>query len=60
MIDTWGRGIQKVYSACKEAGLPEPEIKEFQNGLLVTLFGKDSEGIRKGFGKSSERKFSKH
>src|SRR5690606_33129445 len=38
LIDTWGRGIQKIYSACKEAGLPEPEIKEFQNGLLVTLF----------------------
>jgi len=24
--------------ACKEAGLPEPEIKEFQGGFLVTLF----------------------
>ncbi len=38
LIDTWGRGIQKIYSACREAGLPEPEIEEFQNGLLVTLF----------------------
>ncbi len=38
LIDTWGRGIQKIYSSCKEAGLPEPEIKEFQNGLLATLF----------------------
>ncbi|SEA67740.1 ATP-dependent DNA helicase RecG [Arachidicoccus rhizosphaerae] len=37
-IDSWGRGIQKIFSACKIAGLPEPEIKEFQNGLLVTLF----------------------
>ncbi|RAV28520.1 ATP-binding protein [Sinomicrobium soli] len=37
-IDSWGRGMLKIYNACKEAGLPEPEIKEFQNGLLVTLF----------------------
>jgi len=37
-IDSWGRGVQKVLSTCKAAGLPEPEIKEFQNGLLVTLF----------------------
>ncbi|MCZ2130228.1 MAG: putative DNA binding domain-containing protein [Bacteroidia bacterium] len=38
LIDAWGRGIQKIFSACKEAGLPEPEINEFQNGLLVTLY----------------------
>lgn len=37
-IDSWGRGVQKIFSTCKVAGLPEPEIKEFQNGLLVTLF----------------------
>lgn len=37
-IDSWGRGMLKIYNACKEAGLPEPEIKEFQTGLLVTLF----------------------
>jgi len=24
--------------ACKEAQLPEPEIQEFQNGILITLF----------------------
>lgn len=34
LIDTWGRGIQKIYSACKEAGLPEPEIKEFQTAYF--------------------------
>ena len=40
-IDSWGRGTLKIFDACKEAGLPEPEIKEFQGGFLVTLF-KDS------------------
>jgi len=37
-IDAWGRGILKMLNACKEAGLPEPEIKEQDGGLLVTLF----------------------
>jgi ATP-dependent DNA helicase RecG len=37
-IDSWGRGMLKIYNACKESELPEPEIKELQNGLLVTLF----------------------
>lgn len=37
-IDSWGRGTLKIYDACKEAKLPEPEIKEFQGGFLVTLF----------------------
>lgn len=37
-IDSWGRGVLKIYNSCKEAGLSNPEIKEFQSGLLVTLF----------------------
>jgi len=37
-IDSWGRGTVKIYEACKEAKLPEPEITEFQGGILVTLF----------------------
>ncbi|MDD3281799.1 MAG: ATP-binding protein [Bacteroidales bacterium] len=37
-IDAWGRGIVKIMMACKEAQLPEPEIQEFQNGILITLF----------------------
>ncbi len=37
-IDAWGRGILKMINACKQAGLPEPEIEEQDGGLLVTLF----------------------
>ncbi|NOU48858.1 MAG: transcriptional regulator, partial [Bacteroidales bacterium] len=36
-IDSWGRGTLKIYNSCSEAKLPEPEIREFQGGLLVTL-----------------------
>lgn len=38
MIDAWGRGTIKIIEACKQAGLPEPEIIERDGGLLVTLF----------------------
>jgi len=37
-IDSWGRGTLKIFDSCKEAKLPEPEIKEFQAGVLVTLY----------------------
>ncbi len=37
-IDAWGRGTIKIINTCLEAGLPEPEIKEQDGGMLVTLF----------------------
>jgi len=37
-IDAWGRGTLKIISACLEANLPEPEIKEEFGGVMVTLF----------------------
>ncbi len=37
-IDTWGRGTLKIINSCKQAGLPEPEIKEMNGGVMVTVF----------------------
>ncbi|RYZ47527.1 MAG: DeoR family transcriptional regulator, partial [Chitinophagaceae bacterium] len=37
-IDAWGRGTLKIIHSCKEAGLPEPEMKEQDGGMLVSLF----------------------
>ncbi len=37
-IDAWGSGTLKIFSTCKEAGLPDPEIIEQDGGVLVTLF----------------------
>ncbi|MDZ7848668.1 MAG: ATP-binding protein [Owenweeksia sp.] len=37
-IDSWGRGTLKIWNSCKEAGLPEPDIKEIDGGILVTLY----------------------
>ncbi len=38
LIDAWGRGTIKIIEACKQVGLPEPEIMERDGGLLVTMF----------------------
>jgi ATP-dependent DNA helicase RecG len=58
-IDTWGRGTLKIINSCKEAGLPDPEIKEMNGGVEVTVFNllqpENSERIRNDFGKISER-----
>lgn len=37
-IDSWGRGTLKIINSCLENELPEPEIKEFNGGILVTLY----------------------
>ena len=40
-IDTWGRGTLKIIDSCKEAGLPEPIIKELQGGIEVSIHKKE-------------------
>lgn len=37
-IDAWGRGTLKIINSCKEAELPEPEMKEMDGGFLVIIF----------------------
>jgi ATP-dependent DNA helicase RecG len=37
-IDTWGRGTLKIIQSCKEAGLPEPLIREMNGGMEITIF----------------------
>lgn len=37
-IDAWGRGTIKILDTCKQAELPEPEMKEQDGGFIVTLF----------------------
>jgi len=36
-IDSWGRGVEKITTACKNAGLPEPIIEERTGGVAVKL-----------------------
>lgn len=37
-IDSWGRGTIKILDTCKADGLPEPEIKETDGGVMITMF----------------------
>ena len=37
-IDAWGRGTIKIIDTCKQAELPEPELKELDGGFIITLF----------------------
>lgn len=39
-VESWGRGTNKIISACIDAGLPEPVIEEDEGGLRV-IFRKD-------------------
>ncbi len=34
-IETWGRGIQRIFSACKEAGIPRPALTFDGTGLTI-------------------------
>ena len=63
-IDTWGRGIQKIFLACRESGLNEPQFEDVFGGLRVTLTGgrlkSTSETVAKtGSEKSSEKSSEK-
>lgn len=37
-IDAWGRGTIKIIDTCKQADLPEPEMKELDGGFSIMLF----------------------
>lgn len=37
-IDSWGRGTIKIIDSCREANLPEPEMKDEQGGFLNRIF----------------------
>jgi predicted HTH transcriptional regulator len=40
LIEQWGSGVQRMMSACRQAGLPEPELEEIGSGFRVTLWRK--------------------
>jgi predicted HTH transcriptional regulator len=38
LIEQWGSGIQRMSTACREAGLPPPGLEEVGTRLRVTLW----------------------
>jgi ATP-dependent DNA helicase RecG len=43
LIEQWGSGIQRMISACVQAGLREPIFEEIGSGFRVTIFSKANE-----------------
>ncbi|MCM8539266.1 MAG: putative DNA binding domain-containing protein [Lentisphaeraceae bacterium] len=37
MIESWGRGIEKMYTACEEHGIEAPELDYEEGGLWITF-----------------------
>lgn len=37
LIEQWGSGIQRMFAACRAAGLPEPVLEEIGSGFRVTF-----------------------
>ena len=38
-IESWGRGIEKIYTLCKEYGIPSPEYTVHSNDIMMLFRG---------------------
>ncbi len=38
LVEAWGSGIKRIFTAAEEYGLPKPKIQEFDNMFRVELF----------------------
>lgn len=38
LIEQWGSGLQKIFTACKKRGLKQPQIEELNNQFRLTIF----------------------
>lgn len=53
LIESWGRGIERILEACRETGCPEPELRHEPSGLWVVfhlLPGSGEAGIEEAAG----------
>jgi ATP-dependent DNA helicase RecG len=37
MIEAWGRGIERMLEACRQGGLPAPEVREERSGIWIVF-----------------------
>ena len=47
MVETWNRGIEKIITACKNYGVPEPIFQGETTGLGVEFKNHDAEMRKK-------------
>lgn len=43
IIEKWGTGIPRIFRECREYGLPEPELIDFDGDFRVNIYRKNSE-----------------
>lgn len=55
LIETWGKGINKMLKLCEEQNIPPPEFNEYSGGIGVTFRFKESVGIHSKKHTSTER-----
>ena len=53
IIESWGTGIKRMYSSCKEYGIREPELLEIGDSFRVNLYRPSYRGTSSGSSKSS-------
>ena len=58
MVESWGRGIERIMQACTDAGIPMPELRYEQTGLWM-MFPFSADEAKIGSGKSSEKSSEK-
>ena len=54
LVEAWGSGINRIFNAAKEYGLPKPEFMEFDNMFRVELF-RNSLPMVQSIGEASEK-----
>ena len=45
-IESWGRGIEKIYDACREDGVPEPEYTIHPGDIMIKFTAPEERVIR--------------
>jgi len=56
-IETWGRGIERITTSCKEAGKPEPLFEANTSEIIVTFFTGKNDSLNGEFADKFVDKF---
>jgi len=48
LVETWGRGIEKICEACKKYEIPHPEYRLYSEDIMVKFLSKSLSNIEKG------------
>ena len=59
MIESWGRGIEKMQAECKEAGVPAPTFNYDMPGLMIEFRSQEVKSSPKSSGKGSGKSSGK-